>query len=190
MKCRQDDDESWISDGRSSRLRILRSLPGFAAPSGGASLVKKARESPLASRVQFIRGDLARRIMAASNIKKIAKQNYLFRKPVYRGSFSELAVMSIPPDGELGEEVHGHADELLFVVNGKGETTVGRRKTPVRKNDVVFIAAGERHNLTNTGKRNLTLVTVYSPPRSSEKAGIHSAGAQEVEDRIRHAWEQ
>ena len=162
----------------------------LAAPSGGASLVKKARESPLASRVQFIRGDLARRIMAASNIKKIAKQNYLFRKPVYRGSFSELAVMSIPPDGELGEEVHGHADELLFVVNGKGETTVGRRKTPVRKNDVVFIAAGERHNLTNTGKRNLTLVTVYSPPRSSEKAGIHSAGAQEVEDRIRHAWEQ
>jgi len=29
MKCRQDDDESWISDGRSFRLRILRSLSGL-----------------------------------------------------------------------------------------------------------------------------------------------------------------
>lgn len=128
--------------------------------------------------------------MDASNIKKIAKGNLLFRKPVYRGSFSELAVMSIPPDAELGEEAHGQADELLFVINGKGQATVGREKLAVGKNDVIFIGAGEQHNVKNTGKRDLKLITVYSPPCSKKKPGIHSKGAQEIEERLRYAWEQ
>lgn len=33
------------------------------------------------------------------NIKKVARKNLAFRKAIYTGAFSELAVMSIPPRG-------------------------------------------------------------------------------------------
>ena len=124
------------------------------------------------------------------NIKKTAKKNTGFRKELDVGDFAELAVMSLPPGGELGEEVHNHADEILVVIRGKGEAVVNGQKRLTRKHDVLFVSAGHRHNLTNTGKRDLKLITVFSPPCFGKKGAGHQAGARKIEERLRHAWEQ
>ena len=40
------------------------------------------------------------------DIKKLAKENTNFPRVVYAGKNSQLVLMSIPPGGDIGNEVH------------------------------------------------------------------------------------
>jgi len=123
-------------------------------------------------------------------IKKTAKKNRSFHKIIYDGKFSDLAVMSIVPGAELGEEAHKNTDEILFVVKGKGQVTLNGRKEQIRRHDAVFVASGENHNLKNVGRKDLKLLCVCSPPSSHVSEGVHKTGEREEQEQLRHAWEQ
>jgi len=123
-------------------------------------------------------------------IKKTAKRDSFFRKVIYAGRFSELAVMSVAPYAALGEEAHKNTDEILFVVKGKGELILNGRPRKVRPHDAIFVASGEDHNLKNVGRKDLKLLCVCSPPSSKNSAGIHKSGERALEERMRYAWEQ
>ncbi len=130
-------------------------------------------------------------VLSFDNIKKLANKNLVFRKAIYRGTFSELVVMSIPPSGELGEEKHEKADEILFIVDGKGQLILDGRTQSAHKHDAIFVTAGQLHNLRNTGDCELKIISVFSPPPSSGTDSIiHRSGAKAAEEQIRHAWEQ
>jgi len=124
------------------------------------------------------------------NIRKVAKKNLGYRKAIYTGVFSELAVMSIPPMGALGEEAHDNGDEILFIVEGKGEMILDGRSESVTEHDAIFVAAGRLHNLRNTGRCDLKLVAMFSPPSTGTDTSVHKAGAKAAEEQMRHAWEQ
>jgi len=81
------------------------------------------------------------------------------------GPHEQVVVMTIPPGGEIGEEVHPDTDQVLVFVDGEGEARLGSEATPVRANDLVFVRAGTRHNFVNTGPRELRLITMYAPPQ-------------------------
>jgi len=123
------------------------------------------------------------------DIKKLAKKNLSFRKPICTGTFSELVVISILPMAELGEETHDHADEILFIVEGEGELTFRGRTESASKHDAIFVPAGQLHNLKNIGERDLKLISVFSPPPSGADTPVHRAGAKTVEEQMRYAWE-
>jgi mannose-6-phosphate isomerase-like protein (cupin superfamily) len=124
------------------------------------------------------------------NIKEAAKKNLAFRQTVCKGAFSELVVISIPPTGELGEGAHDDTDVILFIVEGKGEVTFGARKEIANKHDAILVTAGRRHNLRNTGRHDLKLFAVFSPPSCGANTGIHKVGAEAAEEQLRCAWEQ
>ena len=106
------------------------------------------------------------------DIRKSAKRNTWFRHVVYTGRFSQLVLMSIPPGGEIGEDVHQSSDQIVVIVDGDGNAIVGGRVRPLGRNDVVFVRAGTRHNIRNTGKEDLKLYTVNAPAAYAEGA-IH-----------------
>ncbi len=99
-----------------------------------------------------------------ANIKDLAKENTFFRKVIYTGKYSQLVLMSIPSGGEIGEETHETVDQILFFIDGNGETILEGKSKPIGKGDVVFVPAGTLHNFKNTGDDDLKLYTVYSPP--------------------------
>jgi mannose-6-phosphate isomerase-like protein (cupin superfamily) len=103
------------------------------------------------------------------NLKKIAADNRYFRQVLHTGPYSQLVVMSLPPGGEIGEEVHTKTDQLFVIVEGKGEAVLEGKKQPAGEHNVIFVTAGTVHNIRNTGKNDLKLFTVYSPP-------AHAAG--------------
>lgn len=103
------------------------------------------------------------------NIKKITKDNRSFREVLYTGPHSQLVVMSIPPGEEIGEEVHTKTDQLLVIVDGKGEAILDGKRQAADEHNVIFVTAGTAHNVRNTGKKDLKLFTVYAPP-------AHAAG--------------
>jgi mannose-6-phosphate isomerase-like protein (cupin superfamily) len=98
------------------------------------------------------------------DIVQLARSNDAFRREVATGEHSQVVVMTIPPGGEIGEEVHEGTDQLLVFIDGRGDAVLDGRTTQVTPNDLVLVPAGTRHNFVNTGEVPLRLVTVYAPP--------------------------
>jgi mannose-6-phosphate isomerase-like protein (cupin superfamily) len=87
-----------------------------------------------------------------------------FRRVLATTAHTQLVVMTIPPGGEIGEEVHPETDQVLVFVDGEGEAILDGQSSQVAANDLVFVRAGTRHNFTNRGDRPLRLITIYAPP--------------------------
>jgi mannose-6-phosphate isomerase-like protein (cupin superfamily) len=101
--------------------------------------------------------------MERYTIEVVAEQNPDFRRVLWTGKYTQLVIMTIPPDGEIGEEVH-EADQILTFVGGVGEAIVSGEKRKVASGDLVVVPAGRKHNFVNTGPNPLVLYTVYGPP--------------------------
>ncbi|MFP5282653.1 MAG: cupin domain-containing protein [Actinomycetes bacterium] len=82
---------------------------------------------------------------------------------LWTGEHSQLVVMTIAPDEEIGEEVHEDNDQLLTFVSGTGRAVVDGESQDVAQGDLVAVPAGVRHNFVNTGPNPLVLYTVYGP---------------------------
>jgi mannose-6-phosphate isomerase-like protein (cupin superfamily) len=93
-----------------------------------------------------------------------------FRRVLWTGEHSQLVIMTIPPGGEIGEEVHEDTDQILTFVSGTGEATVSGTKKAVAQGDLVVVPAGKKHNFVNTGPNPLILYTVYGPPEHADGA--------------------
>lgn len=98
------------------------------------------------------------------DIVEAARTNDAFRREVLTGEHEQVVVMTIPPAGEIGDEVHEETDQLLVFVEGRGEARINGQSSAVNPNDLVFVRAGTRHNFINTGETPLRLITIYAPP--------------------------
>lgn len=107
------------------------------------------------------------------DILKAARENDAFRREVLTGEHEQVVVMTIPPGGEIGEEVHPDTDQVLAFVEGTGEARLDGETSAVGPSDLVFVRAGIRHNFVNTGDKPLRLITVYAPPHH-EPGTVHA----------------
>ncbi len=106
-------------------------------------------------------------------IATVAEQSADFRRVLWTGRHAQLVIMTIPVGGEIGEEVHAHTDQILTIVSGSADATLGGQTTAVVQGDLVTVPAGTRHNVVNTGPLPLVLYTVYAPPEHSLDA-VHA----------------
>jgi mannose-6-phosphate isomerase-like protein (cupin superfamily) len=106
-----------------------------------------------------------------------ARRNEAFRRELITGSHSQVVLMTIPPGGEIGEEVHPKVDQILLFVEGHGEAVLEGERSAVRPNDLVFVTAGTRHNFIAEEQGPLRLVTVYAPPEH-EPGTVHATKAE------------
>ncbi|GAB1645259.1 cupin domain-containing protein [Krasilnikovia sp. MM14-A1259] len=102
-------------------------------------------------------------------IATVAEQSPDFRRVLWTGKHTQLVVMTIPPHGEIGEEVH-EVDQILTFVSGVGEAKVGGHTRTVNQGDLVAVPAGTKHNFINAGPNPLVLYTVYGPPEHADGA--------------------
>jgi mannose-6-phosphate isomerase-like protein (cupin superfamily) len=106
-----------------------------------------------------------------------AKGNSYFRDVVSTGPHLQVVVMSLPPAGEIGEEVHQRVDQVLVFVEGEGVAVLEGRRSPVSPGRLVHVPAGTRHNFVNQGSADLKLYTVYAPPQHAPGT-IHRTKAE------------
>ena len=111
------------------------------------------------------------------DILQEARTNDAFRREILTGEHEQVVVMTIPPVGEIGDEVHPDTDQVLTFVDGTGEARLDRATTAVEPNDLVFVRAGTRHNFVNTGDKPLRLITIYAPPEH-EPGTVHQTKAE------------
>ena len=115
--------------------------------------------------------------MIPLDVHKLVRDNEDFRREVVTGEHTQVVLMTIPPGGEIGEEVHEGIDQVLLFVEGEAEATVGDEMSRVGPNQIVVVSAGTRHNFVNVGGEPLRLVTFYSPPEH-EPGTVHATKAE------------
>ncbi len=119
-----------------------------------------------------------------TNITKETEENTNFRKVLFTGQRSQLVVMNIPVDGEIGEEMHTNVEQSLFFMQGKAKAILDGNETRVGEGDVVVVTPGTRHNIVNVGTEPLLIYTVYAPANHID-GRIHKTKAEadaDVED--------
>jgi len=119
------------------------------------------------------------------DIVEAAKANAFFRQVLSTGTHAQVVVMSIPPGGEIGEEVHEHVDQVLAFVEGTGVAILEGEESAVGPDRLVHVPAGMRHNFVNRGPGDLRLYTVYAPPQHAQGT-IHHTKAEADADEADH----
>jgi mannose-6-phosphate isomerase-like protein (cupin superfamily) len=98
------------------------------------------------------------------NIEKATMQNDNFRKVLNTAQHSQLVVMSLLPEEEIGTEVHD-LDQFIRFESGRGKVILDGKETEVEDDWAVVIPAGVEHNVINTSdSEKMKLYSIYSPP--------------------------
>ncbi len=98
-----------------------------------------------------------------SKINEDTLSNENYRKVVYTGKL-QLVFMKLLPGEEIGEEVHDDRDQFFRVEQGSLTAVLDGESVQVAEDEVLIVPAGTRHNIINSGERDLKLYTIYAPP--------------------------
>ncbi len=108
-----------------------------------------------------------------TNIEKDTSDNNFFRKVIFTANHSQLVLMSLKPNEEIGEEVHDTLDQFFRFEDGEGKVVIEGQEFKVGDSFAVVIPAGTKHNIINTSSAEpLKLYTIYSPPNHKDQT-IH-----------------
>ena len=98
------------------------------------------------------------------DIEQLARQTDDYRRVVQTSQRSQLVTMNLGPGEAIGEEHHDDADQLLYIVSGRGEAVLDGEVEPMGPGQLVYVPAGVRHDIRNAADEPLRLWTVYTPP--------------------------
>lgn len=115
------------------------------------------------------------------NIEALAVKNADFRRVLYTAKNSQLVLMALKPNEEIGAEVHT-LDQFFRVEEGSGETVIDGVRTKISAGFAVLIPAGANHNIINTGGVPMKLYTIYSPPNHRDGVVHHTRAEAEKDD--------
>ena len=115
------------------------------------------------------------------NIEKTSLENEYFRKILYTAKNSQLVIMSLKPNEDIGEEIH-QLDQFIKCESGSGKAILNDAGHTISDGSVVVVPAGTKHNIINTSPdKPFKLYTLYSPPNHRD-AVIHQTKAEAMAD--------
>ena len=115
-----------------------------------------------------------------TNIEKLSLENNNFRKVLYTSKNSQLVLMSLLPQEEIGEEVHD-VDQFLRIEKGTGTAVLSGISHSLSDGSIIVVPAGVNHNIINTGSEEMKLYTLYMPPHHRDGV-IHKTKAEAEKD--------
>jgi len=115
-----------------------------------------------------------------SNIENDTIANSNFRKVLYTSKHSQLVLMSLKPNEEIGEETHPDNDQFFRIEAGRGKCVIDGNNYQIKDGDAIVVPAGAKHNIINEDdEAELKMYTIYSP--AHHKDGIVRATKEEAE---------
>ena len=72
--------------------------------------------------------------------------------------------MAIRPGGQIGEEVHP-VTQFIRIESGIGLAVIDGKSRVLGEGIGLIIPPDSKHNIINTGKVDMKLYTIYSPPQ-------------------------
>lgn len=126
-----------------------------------------------------------------ADIEQATLDNPHFRQVLFTGEQLQMTVMTIPPGGEIGLEMHEGLDQFIRIESGKATVTMGPSETSLDETHqvgddwAIIIPGGTWHNVVNTGDEPLKLYSLYSPPEHPDGT-VHETKADSDADEHDH----
>jgi mannose-6-phosphate isomerase-like protein (cupin superfamily) len=99
-----------------------------------------------------------------TNIEKDTLVNDNFRQVLYTSKHSQLVLMSLKPNEEIGMEVHNDNDQFFRFEKGAARVIIDGNEYQVGDGFAIVVPAGAQHNIINaSADQELKLYTIYSP---------------------------
>ncbi|KKQ77956.1 MAG: cupin [Candidatus Zambryskibacteria bacterium RIFCSPLOWO2_01_FULL_39_39] len=114
------------------------------------------------------------------NLEKDTVENDNFRKVLNTTEKSQLVVMSLLPGEDIGEEVHD-VDQFIRLEEGEGKAVLNGEEFDIEDDWAIVVPAGARHNIINTGEKEMKLYTIYTPPEHKDGT-VHPTKADAIAD--------
>lgn len=83
----------------------------------------------------------------------------------------DLALIAVEPRKASTPHLHRATEEVYYVLDGEGLVRIDGDEHRLRRGHAVYIPAGHRHQVVNTGQSTFTLLTVNAPPY--DEADVH-----------------
>lgn len=115
-----------------------------------------------------------------TNIEEDTLENQDFRRVLYTAKNSQLVLMSLRANEEIGEEVH-ELDQFIRIEAGQGLAVLDGVAHRLSDGSAVVIPAGTKHNVINVSDtEELKLYTLYSPPEHRDGT-VHKTKSDAIE---------
>ena len=119
------------------------------------------------------------------NIEEITLTNTYFRQILFTAPHSQLVVMCLQANEEIGDEVH-QVDQFFRIEKGEGKVILNGEEHALKDGDAIVVPAGTQHNVINTSPtQKLQLYTIYSPAQHKDGV-IHKTKAEAMADETDH----
>ncbi|NUM25249.1 MAG: cupin domain-containing protein [Candidatus Buchananbacteria bacterium] len=120
-----------------------------------------------------------------TNIEKLSLENKNFRQVLYTSKNSQLVVMSLNPNEDIGEEIH-QLDQFIRCESGQGKAVLDGVEHELSDGFIIVVPSGAKHNIINTSSNQpLKLYTLYSPPNHRDGV-IHKTKQDAQADEQEH----
>jgi mannose-6-phosphate isomerase-like protein (cupin superfamily) len=164
--------------------------PPVSAPTAQTGVTELQGPPPAAHRAEPV--PIAPRPAFRTDVVQAARSNEDYRRVLFTGTKSQVALMTIPAGGDIGPETHLNVEQLIFIASGQGKAVLNGVESPVATGDLVVATPGTRHDVVNTGTQPLRIYTIYTPPNHIEgrihhtKADADADSADEEFGRLVH----
>ncbi len=111
-----------------------------------------------------------------TNIEQLSLDNDNFRKVIYTDKNSQLVLMSLLPNEDIGEEVHD-VDQFFRVEKGSGTAVLNDIPHDIADGSAIVVPAGTKHNIINGASGSMKLYTLYMPPHHRDGT-VHATKAE------------
>lgn len=119
-----------------------------------------------------------------TNIETDTSDNDNFRKVIFTAPYSQLVLMSLLPNEEIGLETHNNVDQFLRIEKGSGKVVLNGAEQQISDGFAIVVPAGTEHNVI-AGLEGLKLYTIYSPANHKDGV-IHKTKAEAETDTTDH----
>ncbi|MDO8638973.1 MAG: cupin domain-containing protein [Candidatus Daviesbacteria bacterium] len=107
-----------------------------------------------------------------------------FRKVIFTAPHSQLVLMSLLPNEEIGMEMHSNVDQFFRIEKGSGKVVMNGEEHEISDGFAIVVPTGTEHNVI-AGETGLKLYTIYSPANHKDGV-IHKTKAEAEADTTDH----
>jgi len=120
------------------------------------------------------------------DIEEKTQINENFRQVLVTSPHSQLVIMSLLPNEDIGIEVHDTANQFLRIESGEGKAILNGQEFQLKEGSAVVVPAGTQHNIVNSSTQNkMKLYTIYSPAEHKDGV-VHKTKADAIADTQDH----
>ena len=90
-------------------------------------------------------------------------------KYLMRGPNIDWGVMLIRPGDKMGAHGHNETEETFYFLSGEGNIIINDKSYTAKIGDVFYIEPKEKHDIQNTGSKDMKIVFIKSPYLPDDK---------------------